>query len=121
MSLADLQKQMLAFRQKLLNDLEKEAAEEHKKLNNARKQAQEAEKAARNAERQLRKTIREAQAAAKKNKPVGTRKRHPGANYEIAGKPEHLAPGAPYRRVEGKQAHVRSTIQTRSKKKQTNH
>lgn len=119
-SLADLQKEMLAFRQKLLNDLQKEAEAEQKALNNARKEAQNAEKAARNAEKQLRKTIREAQAAAKKTKPVGTRKRHAGANYEISGKPAHLAPGAPLRSVEGKKIHARSPIQTRSKKKRTN-
>ncbi len=116
MSLQALHEQALAMRQRILNELEAEMREEEQKLNNARRAAREAEQAARNAERAARNAIREARRAVRASRPVTTRKRNPGANYEIAGKPAHLAPGAPMRSVEGKRRHSQTLALTRGRR-----
>ena len=119
MDIQELQRRALAARNEIMRNLEREMAEEEQRLNNARRAAREAQNAARNAERAARNAIREARAAARALRPVGTRKRHPGANYEIAGKPAHLAPGARMRKVEGSRAHSRSPIMTRARRRRT--
>jgi hypothetical protein len=116
MSLASLHQEALARRRAILNELEAEVAAEKQRLNNAQKAAREAEQALRNAERAARNAERAMRNAEKAAKPVKTRKRHPGANYEIAGKPEHLAPGAPLRTVEGKKIHSRTLATTRGRR-----
>jgi septal ring factor EnvC (AmiA/AmiB activator) len=125
MSLESLRQEALARRKAILNELEAEVAEEKRRLTNALKAHREAEKALRNAERAARNAAaaaRNAAAAARnegknaKPKSVKTRKRHPGANYEIAGKPEYLAPGAVLRSVEGKKIHSKTLATTRGKR-----
>lgn len=115
MSLASLHQEALARRRAILNELEAEVAEEKRRLQNALKAQREAEKALRNAERAARNALRNEGKNAKP-KSVKTRKRHPGANYEIAGKPEHLAPGAVLRSVEGKKIHSKTLATTRSRR-----
>jgi hypothetical protein len=117
MALNNLQREALAMRQAILDDLEREIREAEMRLNEERRAAREAERAARNAERAARNAIREARALEREARPVGTRKRHPGANYNVAGRPAHLAPGASYRRVEGRRSQRRSPIMTRSKRR----
>jgi Tfp pilus assembly protein PilX len=118
MSLESLRQEALARRKAILNELEAEVAEEKRRLTNALKAQREAEKALRNAERAARNAAAAARNEGKNAKPksVKTRKRHPGANYEIAGKPEYLAPGAVLRSVEGKKIHSKTLATTRGKR-----
>jgi len=116
MDLSALQAEALEMRRKIMEDLEREIAEEEKKLDAARRAARAANEAARNAERAARNAIREARAAAREALPKKTRKRNPGANYEISGRPAHLATGAPLRSVEGKKNHPRNLAKTRGKR-----
>lgn len=116
MDLSALRAQALEARRQIMEELEREIEEEERRLNNARRAAREAEEAARNAERAARNAIRAARASLRAAKPVKTRKRNPGANYEIAGRPAHLAPGAALRSVEGKRAHSRSLATTRGRR-----
>lgn len=116
MDLSALRAQALEERRRIMEELEREIEEEERRLNNARRAAREAEEAARNAERAARNAIREARASMRASRPVKTRKRNPGANYEIAGRPAHLAPGAPLRSVEGKRSHSRTLATTRGRR-----
>jgi hypothetical protein len=116
MSLLELQQKALAMRTQLLRELEEEAKKEEKELLNAVKAAKDAEKARKNAEQATKKALRNAKAKLKKEKPHQTRKRNPGANYEIAGKPAHLTKGATLRRVEGTREHPQTLAQTRGKR-----
>ncbi len=116
MSLDELHRQALAMRNAILRDLAEETREEERKLNAAVKAAKEAKKAAEAAERATKKAIRNAKAKLKKVKPTQTRKRRPGANFEIAGRPAHLNVGATLRRVEGNRHHSPTLAQTRGKR-----
>ena len=116
MSLAQLQRQALAARAEIMRELEEEIAAEEHRFNAAVRAARNASSAARNAERAARNAIRSARASMKAMKPIKTRKRAPGANYEIAGKPAHLAPGATLRRVEGTRRHSQSLAKTRGRR-----
>ena len=116
MDLSALRAQALKAREEIMKQLEEEMAEEEKKLDAVRRAVREAEEKARNAERAARNAIREARAAARETLPKKTRKRTAGANYEIAGRPAHLAPGAPLRTVEGKKTHPRNLATTRGKR-----
>ena len=116
MDLSALRAEAMAARDRIMAELERDIEEEERRLNNARRAAREAEQAARNAERAARNAIREARASLRAARPVKTRKRHPGANYEIAGRPAHLAPGAPLRSVEGRRSHSRSLATTRGRR-----
>ncbi len=104
------------MRRAILNDLEREMREEEERLNAARRAAREAEQLARNAERNARAALRNARAELRALRPVKTRKRAAGANYEIAGKPAHLAPGAPLRSVEGRRVHTANLARTRGRR-----
>jgi hypothetical protein len=116
MSLEELRRQALAARAEILREIEEEMHEEQRRLNEAVQAARHAERAARNAERAARNAIRSARATLRSSRPVKTRKRAPGANYEIAGRPAHLAPGAPLRSVEGKKRHSQTLALTRGKR-----
>jgi hypothetical protein len=116
MSLAELRKQALATRAKILKELEEEIASEERRFEASVKAARNAEQAARNAERAARNAIRSARASMKAIRSVKTRKRAAGANYEVAGKPAHLAPGVPLRRVEGTRHHSQTLALTRGKR-----
>lgn len=116
MDLSALRAQALEARRQIMEELERDIAEEERRLNNARRAARDAEVAARNAERAARNAIREARASLRAARPEKTRKRNPGANYEIAGKPAHLAPGAPLRSVEGIRSHTRNLARTRGRR-----
>jgi uncharacterized protein with von Willebrand factor type A (vWA) domain len=105
MSLAELQRQVLAERARILEEIEREFAERNAPARAALAEAEAAAAAARAAEaaeeRQqinARKAARAATAAARKASLARqTRKRGAGANWEIAGRPAHLGPGAPMR------------------------
>ena len=116
MSVAEIHRQALAARAEILAELEAEIAAEEARFEEAVQAARNAAEAARNAEKAARNAIRSARASMKAMKPIKTRKRHPGANYEIAGKPAHLAPGAPLRRVEGNRRHSAKLALTRGKR-----
>jgi len=116
MDFAALQREALAAQRAALEELEAGVREEERRLNNARRAAREAAQALRNAEREARNAERAARNAARVPKPEQTRKRRPGANYEIAGRPAHLAPGAPFRNVEGKRRHSRTLATTRGRR-----
>lgn len=113
MSLAELHRQALASRAKILKELEEEVAAEEKRLKEVIKTIRNAEQVAKNAEKAARNAIRSAKASMKS---IKTRKRAPGANYEIAGKPAHLAPGVHLRRVEGTRRHSQTLALTRGKR-----
>lgn len=116
MSLEELRREALAMRNAILRELAEETREEEKKLNAAVKAAKEAKKAAENAERATKRAIRNAKAKLKKVKPTQTRKRNPGANFEIAGRPAHLNKGSTLRRVEGVRRHSPTLALTRGKR-----
>ena len=116
MSLAELQRQALAARAEIMRELEEEIAAEERRFDEAVRAARNAEQAARNAERAARNAIRSARASMRAMRSVKTRKRAAGANYEIAGKPAHLAPGAPLRRVEGSRRHSQTLALKRGKR-----
>lgn len=111
MSLANLQRQVLAERDRILAEIE----EEHRERNAAATAAlaaaaaaakadKEAAKAAERARIEARKAERAAAKAARNaaRGPTPTRRRAAGANYVIAGRPAHLAPGAKLRSTEKK-------------------
>jgi hypothetical protein len=116
MSLSELREKALAMRAQILREIEEEAKAEEKKLDESIKEAKEAEKSAKAAERALKQAIRNAKAKLKEEKPTKTRKRNPGANYEIAGKPAHLTKGTTLRSVEGTQKHSQTLALTRGKR-----
>lgn len=108
MALANLQRQVLAERARILEDIEREFAERDAAARAAMAEAEAAAAAARAANaaeerRQInaRKAARATRAAARKASLARqTRKRGAGANWDIAGRPAHLAPGASMRRKE---------------------
>lgn len=121
MSLEELHARALAERKRIMNEIAAEMREEEERLNAARRAARNAERAAEEAEREAKRAakaaLRASQAAARASRPVTLRKRRPGANFEIAGRPNYLAPGAPLRRVEGRRSHNRTLALTRGRRK----
>jgi hypothetical protein len=107
-SIAELQREVLAERARILEEIEREHAERdavaHAALN-AAAQAEAAARAANAAAERVRinarKAARAATAAARKAaRRQQTRKRGAGANWNIAGRPAHLGPGASMRSKE---------------------
>ena len=126
-NLAALREQAMAMRRRILEEMDADQAarnaEAAERLRAAAAAAEAAaaelraaENARRDEEAAARQRERNAARAARNAEPRKTRKRHPGANYEIAGRPAHLAPGAPLRSVEGKRAHNQTLAQTRGKR-----
>lgn len=113
-SFQELREKALRNQQKAMAELEAAAAENARRLAEARRANREAQSALRAARSAVRNASANVAAAAPKS--VKTRKRRPGANAEIAGDPEHLRPGAPLRRVEGKTAHPQTLALTRGKR-----
>lgn len=105
--------------QAIRNELEKEVADLEKQLQNSIQKAKNIKKALAHAENVA---VRAENAAVRANKPVRspkpnkTRSRRPGANYEIAGRPAQLTPGAPLRTVEGTRSHSRNLAATRGRR-----
>ncbi len=109
-SIAELQREVLAERARILEEIEREAAEREaaereapaRAALEAAAQAAAAARAANAAAERVRinarKAARAASAVARKaEQRQKTRKRGAGANWEIAGRPAHLAPGASMR------------------------
>ena len=117
-SIAELQREVLAERARILEEIEREAAEREAPARAAMEAAAQAAAAARAAnaaaERvriNARKAARAATAAARKaSQRQKSRKRGAGANWEIAGRPAHLGPGASMR---PKERSKRSTVSRR--------
>ena len=123
MNLHALQQKILAQRAQILEELEDEyrarteAAKAELYAADAALRAMEEERRAQERiEINARKAARAAAAAARKaaRGPTPTRKRAAGANWEIAGRPAHHAPGAPLRRLERKGAASVTRRHTRS-------
>lgn len=106
-----------------MRELEREHAERDAAAAAALREAEEAAAAAAAAAEELRRArvaaAREAAAEARRaaRGPTPLRKRAAGANYEIAGRPAHLAPGAKLRSVERKGLGSVSRRITRSMKR----
>jgi hypothetical protein len=113
MSLVELQREVLAERARILEEIEREFAERDAVARAALEIAAAAEASARAAnaaeERKrinARKAARALTAAARKaSLAKQTRRRGAGANWEIAGRPAHLGPGASMRRKEKSAGH----------------
>lgn len=128
-NLNELQQRAIAFRQRILDEI----AAKYKKQNSAAKErlrsaaaaVEEAEaelEAAEKARREEAWQIRTNRAKAKRDaRAQETRKRHPGANWEIIGRPPILARGAPFRPVEGRTAHPRMLAITRGRRNTANY
>jgi hypothetical protein len=122
-NLGALQAEALAMRRRILEEINAEfaernaeAAERLRAAAAAANNAAEELRAAENARRAERQRERNAARARRNAAPRKTRKRHPGANYEIAGRPVHLAPGAALRSVEGRRIHSQTLAETRSRR-----
>ena len=116
MSIENLHRQALELRRQILEDMEAEARESEAKLNVAIAKAKKAQKEVNEKAKEAKALAKAAALKLRASRPLKTRKRHPGANYEISGRPEHLAPGAPLRRVEGTKSHSRNLALTRGKR-----
>lgn len=121
-NLSALREQAMAMRRRILEEMNAEQAarnaEAADRLRAAAAAAASAASELRAAEEAAGEARRQERNAGKPHspKPRKTRKRHPGANYEIAGRPAHLAPGASLRSVEGKKAHSQTLAQTRGRR-----
>ncbi len=109
MSLEKLQREVLAEREKIMKELDKESNANRKKLDTLMKEAHDAIKNSREPKARGRSKTR-------RIRPTTIRKRHPGANYEIAGRPTHLAPGSILRAVEGSRSHSRTLAVKRGRR-----
>jgi len=121
--LSELQRRALALRNEVMRGIEAENAER----NAARARNLEAAvagleraaaelRAAQAESAEARRRALNGARAARPPKPLKTRKHNPGANYEVSGRPAHLAPGAPLRKVEGRRSHSRSLATTRGRR-----
>jgi hypothetical protein len=124
MDLSALHREALAMRREILEELDAEYAirnaETARHLRAAAAAANAAEtelRAAEEARKEKLRRKRKNKANAKRTARAQTqRKRRPGANFEIAGRPAHLNKGAPMRNVEGTQTFNRTLALTRGKR-----